>query len=332
MEVWLHTFALLGTVAELARRAEHWGFAGLLVADSQNLTADIWIELALAGAHTSRLRLGPGVTNPITRHLTVTASAAATLQAETGGRATLGFAQGDSALSQIGRRRLSVGDFERAVEALQGLLRGEQVRLGDTTTAIRWLTPANSESAKVPLHVAATGPRTIAAAARHADCVDLTVGAELERLRWAAATARAAGPSGLSVGAYVNVAVDPDRDAARELVRGSVATLARFGAASAPAVPLSDLTRAGLERLARGYEKDRHGQAASVYAQRLGDEFIDRFAVAASAAEVTRRLAEIGAAGIERLIVVPCSLDADRAAVARSNERFARDVLPALVA
>jgi len=54
------------------------------------------------------------------------------------------------------------------------------------------------------------------------------VGAELERLRWGAATARRAGSVDLSVGAYVNVAVDLDRDRARELVRGSVATFARF--------------------------------------------------------------------------------------------------------
>jgi hypothetical protein len=39
----------------------------------------------------------------------------------------------------------------------------------------------------------------------------------------------------------------------------------------------------------------------------------------------------MGAAGIERLIVVPGSLDDDPAAVEESNRRFAADVLPALV-
>jgi hypothetical protein len=39
----------------------------------------------------------------------------------------------------------------------------------------------------------------------------------------------------------------------------------------------------------------------------------------------------MGAAGIDRLIVVPGSLDADPAAVEESNRRFARDVLPELV-
>src|SRR5205085_11978030 len=99
-----HTFSFPGKVVELARKADAWGFTGMLLADSQNLNADIWVELALAGAATSRLRLGPGVTNTVTRHLAVSASAACTLQAESGGRAMLGLGRGDSALAQIGRR------------------------------------------------------------------------------------------------------------------------------------------------------------------------------------------------------------------------------------
>jgi 5,10-methylenetetrahydromethanopterin reductase len=328
MEFWLHTFSIPGRVAELARQAEEWGFAGLLVADSQNLTADIWVELALAGAATSLLRLGPGVTNPVTRHVAVTASAAATLQAETGGRATLGFAQGDSALSQIGRKRLTVGEFEQALELLQGLLRGADVPLNGASSAIRWL--AGSELPKVPVHVAATGPRTIEAAARHAEGVDLTVGAEPERLRWGAAIARRAAPAQVSVGAYVNIAVDRNRDRARELVRGSVATLARFSAEAASTSGLADVTERGVAQVAHGYEKDHHGEAGANYAQQLDDEFIDRFAVCGSPGEVRDRLAEIGASGIERVIVVPGSLDTDRQAVDESNERLARHVLPAL--
>jgi 5,10-methylenetetrahydromethanopterin reductase len=329
MEVWLHAFSFPGKVAELARQAEAWGFTGMLLADSQNLNADIWVELALAGATTSRLRLGPGVTNSVTRHIAVTASAACTLQAETGGRASLGFGRGDSALAQIGRRPVPVAEFERSLELLQGYLRGEEVQLGATASSIRWL--SESGLAKVPVHVAATGPRTIEAAARHADGVDLSVGAELDRLRWAAGVARAGAPRGLQLGAYLNVAVDPDRAAARELVRGSVAIFARFATEGAPVSGLSDVTRRGIEQLASGYEHEHHGEAGAAYAQRLEDQFIDRFAVAGPAQHVRDRLAEIAGAGIQRLIVVPGSLDAAPAAVEESNVRFASDVLPDLL-
>ncbi len=329
MEVWLHGFAFPQRVAELARRAEAWGFTGLLIADSQNLTADIWVELALAGAATSRLRLGPGVTNPITRHLAVTASAAATLQAETAGRAVLGFAQGDSSLTQIGRQHLSVENFEAALETLQGLLGGDEVQLNERTRSrIRWI--ADSGATKVPVHVAATGPRTIAAAARHAEGVDLTVGAELDRIRRSVELARAAAVSTLTVGAFLNVAVDEDPDAARALVRGSVATFARFSASVASHSELSALDRHSVAQVTAGYDRDRHGESKAESAQSIADEFLDRFAVAGAPDEVLRRLRAISKSGIERVIVVPGSLDSDAAKVHRSLERFAVDVLPGL--
>jgi 5,10-methylenetetrahydromethanopterin reductase len=319
MELWLHTFAIPGRVVEVARQAEAWGFDGLLVADSQSLTADVWIELALAGAATSRLRLGPGVTNPATRHLAVTASAAATLHEETGGRAVVGFARGDSALSQLGLQPPSIDAFADDVRRLQGLLRGEEVRLANgTASSLHWI--AGRDMVKVPVHVAATGPRAIAATAGVADGLDLTVGGELERIRWGVDQVRAApGGERASVGAYVNVGVDEDPAAARQLVRGSVTTFARFSR-----------DNVGDARLESGYDKDRHGTSSSDYARRLDDAFVDRFAAVGPAAQVAERLAEIAAAGVERIVVVPGSIDADRAAMARSNDAFAATVLPAL--
>ena len=325
----MHAFAFPHRVAELARQVEAWGFAGLLVADSQNLNADVWVELALAGATTDRIALGPGVTNPATRHPAVTASAVLTLQVETGGRAVLGLGRGDSALTQIGRRPVPPAELEQALVAVQRFLRGEEVPLGGVASRIRWAREVGQP--KVPVVVAATGPHVIALSARHAEGVAFTVGAEPGRLRWAIETARAAAPEReLSLGAFLNVGVHPDRGIARDLVRGSTAIFARFATEGAPPDGLSDVTRAGIERLAADYDEGRHGQAAAPHARQLEDEFIDRFAVAGPAAEVLERLAELAALGIERVIVVPGSLDADPALVADSNARFAEEVLPHL--
>jgi 5,10-methylenetetrahydromethanopterin reductase len=289
----------------------------------------VWIELALATAATERIRLGPGVTNPVTRHPAVTASAAATLQVESGGRAVLGLGRGDSALTQIGRRPVSIAELESAVAAIQGLLRGEQVQVDGFASAIAWI--ADSGQPKVPVALASTGPHVIEVAARHAERVDFTVGAEHDRVRWAVDTARQAeSGEAVSLGVFVNVAVHPDRAVARDLVRGSTAILARFSTEGGPPDGLSEVTRAGIARLASEYDESRHGQSGAPAARRLEDEFIDRFAVCGPPGEVTERLAALGGLGIERVIVVPGSLDADPAAVEESNERFAEDVLPAL--
>ena len=122
----------------------------------------------------------------------------------------------------------------------------------------------------------------------------------------------------------------PGRAAARDLVRGSTAILARFSTEGGPPDGLSEVTRTGIARLAAEYDESHHGQSSAPAARRLEDEFIDGFAVCGQAEEVAERLAALGELGIERVIVVPGSLDADPAAVEESNQRFAEEVLPAL--
>ena len=70
--------------------------------------------------------------------------------------------------------------------------------------------------------------------------------------------------------------------------------------------------------------------ADRVTARRLGDDFVDRFAVAGPAAEVAERLAGLAELGLDRLIVVPGSVDADPDLVVETNAAFAAAVLPAL--
>jgi hypothetical protein len=117
-------------------------------------------------------------------------------------------------------------ELEQALVAVQGFLRGEEVPIDGVRSRIGWV--AEDGFPKVPVVVAATGPRVIAAAARNAERIVFTGGTEPDRLRWAMETARAtAADDGPSLGAYLNVAVHPDRRVARELVRGSTAIFAR---------------------------------------------------------------------------------------------------------
>ena len=90
---------------------EALGFAAALFTDSQNLCAEVWSQLALAAHATDRIRLGPGVTNSVTRDPAVTACSAVTLQAESEGRAILCIGRGDSAVQRIGQREMKVAEF-----------------------------------------------------------------------------------------------------------------------------------------------------------------------------------------------------------------------------
>ena len=97
--------------AKLALRIEEMGFDLLLTPDTQNLCADPYGQLSLAAANTRTLKLGTGVTNPVTRVAAVTASAMATLQIESAGRAICGIGRGDSSAAHIGQRQATTREL-----------------------------------------------------------------------------------------------------------------------------------------------------------------------------------------------------------------------------
>jgi 5,10-methylenetetrahydromethanopterin reductase len=339
-QVWTHGFPVPGRTARLARQAEESGFDGLLLADSQNLVGDPFAELAVAAGVTSRIGLGTGIVNLVTRHPAVVAAAIATVQVESGGRAVLGVGRGDSSLAQIGLAAPPAARLRELVAQVRGYLRGEQVTADGTASRIGWI--AQTGLPAVPVEVAATGPRTIAFAAVLADRVMLTVGAEPSRVAWAAGVARqaraAAGldpagldPAGLGLGAFVNVACDPDLTAACDLVRGSAAIFAHFSSmpGTSPA-GFSGPDAATIGKVGAAYDEARHGLSHAAHTAVLDDSFISRFAVAGPPEQCLARLRELIALGLDRIVVVPGSRDADPAALARSNELFAREVLPAL--
>ena len=78
VEIWTNSAGMPSAVARRAERAEASGYDGVTTVDSQNLSGDCYVALALAATGTGRIKLGTGVTNPFTRHPAVTACAIAT--------------------------------------------------------------------------------------------------------------------------------------------------------------------------------------------------------------------------------------------------------------
>jgi len=319
VDVFLHAYPMPGEVRRLAVVAEGEGWDGLLLADSQNLQAEVFVELALAARATERLLLGTGVTNPITRHPAVIAGAAATLQAESNARMHLGIGRGDSSVALIGKRPAPLNEFEDFLRRLQAYLAGEIVEHDGLRSRLEWLPPSLP---KVPVDVAATGPRTIAVAARHADAVTFAVGADPERLRWALSTARAAGAR--RFGAYIVAATDPDLALARDLVRVNVAIFANFARHS-----LAHVDRGTIREIVPPAPTVSAGSSAPEIT-RVPDDFIDRFAVVGPANHCAERLREIATLGIERVVIVGASKDVDASRADEARKRFADEVLPAL--
>lgn len=336
MDFGLITVAWFGRVEALARRFEAQGFRTLLLTDSQNLCPEVWSNLALAARATTRLQLGPGVTNSVTRDPALTACAAVTLQAHSGGRALLCVGRGDSAVQRIGQREQRVEDFAEYLRAVQAYLRGEAVARDGFASRLEFL-PALGELPKVPLEVMATGPRVTLLAAQVADHVCFALGADPELLAARIATARDAArragrdPATLRLGAAVNVVVHDDLAAAREATRGSATTFARFSAFrgnDVQALP-APLQRA-VAWIRANYDMRDHTRTGVAHTRGISDEFVDWFAAVGPVARVRERLRALADLGLDFVHVVPGSTGADPAVVAASLEALAKEIVPVL--
>jgi 5,10-methylenetetrahydromethanopterin reductase len=175
----------------LCRDAEETGFDLLGVADSQSVFRELYVALAVAARETSRIRLGPLVTNPLTRHLVVTASAISSVDELSRGRAILGLGSGDSAIFTLGAPPATLAGLEDAVVTLGRLTEGAAL----DRSGRRW--QVHRSTRRVPIYLAAEGPRTLELAGRVADGVIVGLGLTPEVIQLSLAAiergARAAG-------------------------------------------------------------------------------------------------------------------------------------------
>ncbi len=208
-------FQRVDRLVDVAVEAERTGFDEVWFPDSQLLWRDVFCVLTVAAMRTERIALGTAVTNVVTRHPTVIASATRTVAELATGRIRLGLGVGNSSLAPIGLRPSTQQQIRDAVRMIRGLLAGEELTFGDLTARLR------DPVSDVPLHMAATGPRNLRLAGEIADGVILLSGvapAGLDRATGlvragVAASGRTAEQVALTVSAYCHVSDDVERDA-----------------------------------------------------------------------------------------------------------------------
>jgi 5,10-methylenetetrahydromethanopterin reductase len=307
----------------------------------------------MAATVTERLGLATAVTNSVTRQAAATATAIASVNRVANGRAVLGIGRGDSALAHLGRAPGKVGHFETYVRHLQAYLRGEAVPFDEIDISLD-IAPPMSElhladapkdsriawmagTQKVPVEVAATGPRVIGIGACLGERVMFTLGADLDRLAWGIETARAArqdaglDPDGVAYGAYINLACHDDITAARNLVRGGLTTFARFNVMHGRTMgPWSEAAKAALHTLVQAYDMNKHTRGDSSQAGTLTDDFIDHFAIVGKPEVCLERLRALAGLGLDKVIIGGRLGTSGDANAARSLALLEQEVMPAI--
>jgi 5,10-methylenetetrahydromethanopterin reductase len=290
-------FALWGnepihTTISHVELAEHVGLDSVWLVDTQLICREVYVTLAACATRTSRIQLATGVTVPRTRHPSVMASTFATLNELSRGRMIVGLGTGNSALRTIGMPPARLAELEAYLAVLQPLLRNEPVRFeGGVEGKITWL----AAPSRIPIYLAATGPKVTRAAGRLADGVIMLQGiaphlvARALRLIGEGATEAGRSTEALDVVCWTYLGLASDSATARDHVRGRVAAALKISNAEWFDGEDADVVR----RLQREYDYFKHASSNPAHAALVPDSLIDKYAIAGTPDEVRERLKDL---------------------------------------
>jgi 5,10-methylenetetrahydromethanopterin reductase len=304
--------APVADLVALAEEVERLGYRYLWVND-ERLERDPFTVLAAMAQRTDRVRLGPGVTNPYSRHPALIATATATLDELSGGRAVLGLGAGGTNHRALGiERKAPVTALRDAIELVRDLWAGSTTTVeGDVVRAREAKLDFNVQRPQIPIYIGGRGPRVLELSGEVADGV--IVGNVATREGWAYALDRiAAGAAraGRDVGeirltAWLYACVADDEDEALDAIRPMAATslvtsrpvLGELG------IEMPDDFRARME--ARGWSLDREVVAEA--GAKLPAELVHRFGIAGTPVSCRGRLARLLEAfpQISQVAIVP---------------------------
>jgi probable F420-dependent oxidoreductase len=306
--------------------AEQNGFSHAWMWDSHVLWQDVYPIFALMAARTERIHLGTCVTNPVTRDPTVTASAMATLNEISGGRMEMGIGRGDSAQRVLGRGPVTVAHLEQACRVIRNLAEGRSVDFGGTEVQLKW-----SEGHRLPVWVAAYGPKALHCAGRVADGVILQL-ADPFIIEWAlrylreGAEEAGRNPADIKVMAAAPAYLSDDLAHARDQVRWFPALVSNHVVDLVKRYHEGELPDELTDYIAarEGYDYAHHGRTGSDNAEFVTDEVVDRFCVIGGPERVRARLSELRDLGVDQFNIYTM-VDDPRAVITG----FGSEIIPA---
>lgn len=289
----------------LTALVEAAGYSELWYTDIRFET-DAYEFLALAAQQTKRLLLGPGVSDPYTRHPVMLASAMATLDQISGGRAQVGLGSG-SQLDRLGMvQERPVRALREAVEILRQLFAGDAVDYeGEVFKARRGKLNFPLTRASIPIFVASHSRQVLTLCGRIADGILLanlgTHDAVANALNNVHEGEREAGrPEGsVAVHLRLEACISDDEESALDAMRTRLAT--RLTNTYPKWEYLDELgieTTQGLKDAAAARD------VAAVTAQ-LSDEDVRSSTLAGSVEQVTAHLASVLTPDIAKVTIRP---------------------------
>jgi 5,10-methylenetetrahydromethanopterin reductase len=247
------------------------GVGRVWVIDSQLAMKDVYAGLIVAALNTTRIGLGTGVTNAVTRHPTVTANAIAAVNEISDGRTILGLGAGDSALYGIGLRPQKVAEVEEAIAFFRERIGG------------------------IPIYLAVSRQRMCELAGRVADGAIVMGPAQPDMVRRQLEWIRSAGRD-------VEVAFIAPTSTDVEDVRSWASTEARLLSRHQDLAGVLGRFGEELARSAETYDYSEHLSTHAEHQAAVSDDLVRALAVVGTPDECATRLRELRDCGVDTFI------------------------------
>lgn len=300
---------------EIAREAEAAGFAMVGVGDSPAWLGDVYIGMTLLAQSTNDCKLTTWVTNPVTRHPLVIASAISTVDAISGGRAILAIGSGETGVYNLGVPRATLRDIATFVETIRQVWDTGAFPTEHGASKVPWA------QRRVPIYLAPGGPKGLQLAGAIADGVIIETGVVPEVVKLSLDEVRAgAAQAGrdfadLDIWWHVRACLSDTTEEARQFLRSQVAGMGNRAVNYGLNSLIPDSMADKFLELNRRYDKAGHGpmfgNAPLVDELGLTDYLLDRWGLGGTPQDWIARLTEFEDRGVNQVamsVVVPDKL------------------------
>lgn len=285
----------LDELVSLVKLAEDVGFEYAWITDHYN-NKNVYETLALIASETETIKMGPGVTNPYVRSPAISASAIATIDEISEGRATFGIGPGDKAtFDALGIEWTKpVSTIKSAIADINTLLAGEKTEGGAA------LGGAKAVQEHIPIYMGAQGPKMLETAGEIADGVLINASnpkdyeAAMPMIK--KGIEAAGGDKEFDVGAYTATSIGADSDAAKNAAKIVVAFIA--AGSPAPVIERHGLPEGFNEQMGAFLAKGDFGGAIGA----VTDEALDAFSVCGTPDEFIPKIEGLAEMGVTQYV------------------------------
>jgi alkanesulfonate monooxygenase SsuD/methylene tetrahydromethanopterin reductase-like flavin-dependent oxidoreductase (luciferase family) len=297
-------------IAQTIRVMEERGFALAGLLDTHSRAMDVYVALAIAAANSSKIRIGPCVTNPNTRDISVTAAAISSIDRIAPGRTYLGISKGFAATAAVGIATSKTSSLNEIIPQIRTLIAGDSVQADGRSMQVHW------SRARIPIYIAASGPMALRIAGRVADGAIMHMGHSPEVVAdvfrhvkdGALEAGRDAGD--LDLWLYGASNCSSDGDAARESVKGAIAGMgASVFRPNTNGKHVPPAFAGPVAELVASYAIDRHMQPGIPTNEQLIDRLglsnflLDRFAIAGTPSQVRDKKRALEGLGVRNFLL-----------------------------